>query len=165
MTELFSLQMQLLFHSLLRKVQCPSTFFAIFPFSVPLSKAFLECFSENSNFWKLAKYLWHTLLSLFDISQKVSSATNKYLTPLFWLANLSKKTKFRHQIALIYFEKAWSLQKRLIGGPIFVKDVLVCKNWSIFFFDEPLASHNFCTNPYAALPLEYHLFSLTFWDF
>ena len=69
------------------------------------------------------------------------------------------------KISMIYFEKALSLRKLLIGGPNFVYNVLLGKNCSTFFYDKPLALLNFRTKPYAALTLEYSLFRLIFSDF
>ena len=101
-----------------------------------------------------------------DNSEKLSTATNKYLTPLFFLLdNLSKKAKSLHQILLNYLEKAYSVRKCLIAGPSFVNNVLIRAKCSTFFFDEPLALLKFRTEPYAALPLEYNLFRLTFPNF
>ena len=49
--------------------------------------------------------------------------------------------------------------------PNLVFDVLNCKSCSPFFFENPLALLKFRTEPYAALPLGYDLFRLTFSDF
>ena len=52
-----------------------------------------------------------------------------------------------------------------MGGPNFVYDVFFWKIYSAFFFDKLLALLKFCTDPYAAPPLEYNLFSQIFSDF
>ena len=69
--ELPSLQFQLLFHSLLSKLQCfsPCKIFQKFPHTLFLyqTKVFQGCFFEKSFFRKLVKCLWNTLFSLFEL--------------------------------------------------------------------------------------------------
>ena len=126
--------MQLLFHSML------SNFLMTFSFPKFFENSSVFCSYINSNFfrgafmqfffWKLAKFLWHFSFWLFDLWQiaKTSTATNEHLTPLFWLASLSAKSKPIHQISLIYFQKAWSLQ---VFGSIWLKDQFLL---TIFWF-------------------------------
>ena len=95
--------------------------------------------------------------------RKTSTATDKYLTPLFCFVSLSTKAKSIHQISLIRFEKNLkSLETSDWWTKFCLQCLGFCKKCSYFFSKNPLASLKFHIEPDAALPLEYNLFRLTF---
>ena len=130
-TELLSLQLGVLFHSLSERYCLhPRKFFLKFPIfcSFINPKIFRSVFWETI-FWKIVKCLWHTLFSVFELWQ----ISKKYPQQLInsWLQCFDLLTCLQKPSPYIWFQ--YDLQKKfeVFGNVWLVVQVLYTMSWFV----------------------------------